>query len=203
MTTSSVPLRLVTPPAIAVEPYEDETLSSALEGQARARHEGAMFDDLAFEFLETAGCEVVAGRHRVGVVQVDGRIRGTNGSLFWVLAHGNVDHDSRATLPGLRRTDTIRKAAHSAIMLARQPAPIPVLLITSHLPDPPGQPHRLLAAHRDDFFDVVSINGDLAGFHRLQRALTTRPIPTGRGPAEWADGFVQLEFGFQQGDGDA
>jgi hypothetical protein len=169
------------------EPWEDPTLGAAVHGQARARREGADFDELAYQYLEQAGGRLVKTRHRVGAVTVDAVVEGAGGAQFWVLAHGNVDVDSHATLPGLRRTDTIRKAGCSAAVLAGKLGALPVLLITSHLPTENDRAARdWLGELSHVLFDVISIYDDLRGFHRLRGHLVG-PAPSARCGAagEW------------------
>ena len=112
-------------------------------------------------------------------------MRGTNGTVFCVLAHGNLDDRRRS---GLRRTDTVRKAGDSAFLLAEDPHTPPLLVVTSHLPISEGRSHQaplLLSRHRRVIFDVVAITDDLAGFWRLRRYLTARPAPERPEPAPW------------------
>lgn len=168
-------------------PYEDLALTgTAAEGQARARREGADFDELAIDYVRSAGGEIVRRRHLIDVVGVDATVRGPNRNEFWVLAHGNVDVDSHSKLPGFRRTDTIRKAASSAVLLGEELDRRPILVVTSHLPT--RRDHaaaRWLERFRAVFFDVVAVYGDLAGFHRLQHYFTAEPAPSAPLPAPW------------------
>lgn len=180
------------------EPYEDPSISSATDGQARAKAEGTAFDQIAYDFIERSGGTIERGRHSVGVVNVDARVRGSNGKLFWILAHGNVDVDSSATLPGLRRTDTIRKAGNTAMLLHHyELAPLPVILVTSHLPGPKDRSAtKLLQAHRPWIWDVIATYGDLAGYHRLRRYMNSSPAPTAPDRVDWCRAeWEQLTLG--------
>jgi hypothetical protein len=192
--------------------FEMPEVSAARQGQARARREGSEFDELAYGYLEQAGGHILDVHVRLGArtrsaVVVDAIAQGDNGQRWWVLAHGNVDADTTALKPGLRRTDTIRKAGFSAAVLTQRPDALPVLVLTSHLPrrSAADQAARATLAEAAGFvFDVISIH-DLRSFHRLRTHLHG-PIPARRGrPDEWIDGprDTQLSLTALEGWGDA
>jgi hypothetical protein len=179
--------------------YEGDGVSSAAASQGRAAQEGAEFDLLALGHLQKAGAKVVRGRHRVGMVSVDAVVKGNGGRQFWVLAHGNVDVDSAAKLPGLIRTDTTRKVGYDTVLLNETADPFPILVVTSHLPDGTNPASQgWLDTLNGRVLDVVSIYGDLAGFQRLHRYFTSdRPlVPASpslwRPPATGQTGFDTL-----------
>jgi hypothetical protein len=173
------------------ELFEDLGPDRALAGQQRARGVGAEADEEAFRFLTDAGAEIERHHFKVEHIPVDALVRGRNGARFWVLAHGSVDGDGRQD--GLRRTDTVRKAAASAVQLRRMIGAYPLLVITSSLPYPSSAAEAWLRGSAVDFFDVVAYRGDLAGFHRLRRYFTD-PIPPTALPAGWRDREHQLAF---------
>jgi hypothetical protein len=192
--------------------FEQPEVSAASSGQARARREGSEFDELAYSYLEHAGGRILDVHVRLGArtrsaVVVDAVARGGNGQLWWVLAHGNVDVDTTALKPGLRRTDTIRKAGFSAAVLAQRPDALPVVVLTSHLPrrTAADQAARASLTEAGAFvFDVLSIH-DLRSFQRLRGHLHG-PLPARRGqPTEWVDGprAQQLDLTTIDGWGDA
>ena len=188
-------MRLV--PPLAPEPYESlPDVDAAFQG--RAPREGAEFDELALGVLEGLGATVTQRGGKLAGIPVDAVVRGPNGRVFVVLAHGNIDDRPRA---GLRRTDTVRKAGDSAFLLAQDPHTPPLLVLTSHLPVHEGRSHQaalLLSLHRRVIFDVVAITDDEAGVERLWRYLNVRPAPPGPEPAPWRhvpDEQLQLDWG--------
>ncbi len=183
----------IEPPAKGPEPFESLP-EVAAPFQGRGPREGAEFDQVALDYLESTGAVVIQRGGKIAGIPIDGLVRGTNGKVFCVLAHGNIDDGPR---PGLRRTDTVRKAGDTAFLLAEVPHTPPLLVVTSHLPtNPRRQAALLLSRHRRVIFDVVVTTGDLAGFHRLQRYFNTRPAPNRPEQAPWR--FMpdeQLELG--------
>src|SRR3712207_1342918 len=90
----------------ANEPYEGDVPEVSSPFQARAVAEGADYDDIAFEYLRSAGAEIEEVGVRVDGIPFDAIVRGTNGSRFLVAAHGTIDEGRKA---GLRRVDTVHK----------------------------------------------------------------------------------------------
>ena len=172
-------ISLASQPNDDLEPYEGDLGNLATAGQARAVTVGAEFKDLAREWLLKAGAVFLRDQHMIGPYRVEGVIYGANQQQFIVLAHGVVDDGPRA---GLRRTDTIRKTGFDAIMIQER-RPLPVLVITSHLPTS-GVPAELLADWAPHIWDVFATTGDLAGFTRLRRYLHEDPCPE-KLPAPW------------------
>lgn len=183
MTIHAVPM-----PELPGDVYEDPAVTSAADGQARARREGHDFDEIAYLRLEHAGATFLKHRHQIaGVIPVDALVQGHNGNTFRVLANGVVDTHTSSKLPGLRRTDTIRKIISSVMLLAQETHPVPVLILTSHLPEKRDRAAgEWLTKMRPYVFDVISINSGLSEFHRLQRYLCDTPAPTEPEPADWA-----------------
>ena len=195
------------PAAVEAEMWEQDGLNTATHGQARAKREGSELDELAFTYLAHAGGTLLRTHFKIGPVSVDALVAGTNQRRFWVLAHGNVDADSTAKQPGLRRTDTTRKIIGDAAVLAPHADPLPVLVITSHLPTR----NRADKAARDWLtalapfvHDVISIHHDLRGFQRLRRHFTDdQPATPGRAE-EWVEGpWNQLSLTSLEGWADA
>ena len=188
-------MRLV--PPLPPEPY-DAVPEAEATFQGRAPREGAEFDELALAYAERAGATVVQRGGKLAGISIDALVRGRNGKVFVVLAHGNIDDRRRA---GLRRTDTVRKAGDSAFLLAEDPHTPPLVILTSHLPVYEGRSHQaalLLSLHRRVIFDVIALTGDQAGFERLWRYLNERPAPAEPEPAPWRhvpEEQLQLDWG--------
>lgn len=169
------------------ELFEGDIPNPAQAGQARARAASEEFKPQAHKWMQEAGAKIVRGRHKVGSYEVEAEIVGPNRRRLLVIVHGVPDDGERA---GLRRTDTIKKAGFDAIMICRMQN-LPVLLITSHLPET-GVALSMLADCSGDIFDVFSTNGDFAGFLRLQRYLHEDPS-LGPLPAPWREEPSQRE----------
>lgn len=169
------------------EPYEGAITDRAAAGQARAGATGSEFKHQALDWVRAAGARIERGHHKVGSYYVEAVICGENGQKFMVLAHGVLDDGDR---PGLQRTDTIKKAGFDAYMIRRH-RKLPILLVTSHLPES-GTAVSQLADCAEFIFDTFATNGDLAGFQRLRRYLHEQPFP-GRLPAPWRDKPSQYE----------
>jgi hypothetical protein len=187
-----------------LDPWEDPAVAG--EFQSRARQEGTEFDAIALDYLVQAGSTVIAGRHSRCGYPVDAEIEAANGLRFLVLAHGNVGEGSAQ--PGLSRTDTLAKVGFRALMLHAKSAP-PVIVVTSHLPQPNSVGARQLAdlhAELGNYLaDVVATTGDFAGFQRLRWLLcstTTAPLERRRAPW-WNPGHDLTLFDFLSEDSDA
>ena len=122
----------------------------------------AEFVVTALQHLERAGARVVAGSHQVGPIQVGARVLGADGRMWLVLLHGTVDDTKRA---GMRRTDTLKKAGFD-VQLLRDLSPLPILVVTSHLAAE-GAAKELAEVLRGWADDLVAVEGDVRGFHRL------------------------------------
>jgi len=176
-------MRLVEP-ADTPDPYEGDLPDPAALAQGRAGREGAEFDAIAIRRVEEAGGTVLQRGGDCGGIPIDALIRGKNGKVFTVLAHGNVDQDRKR--PGLRRTDTVRKAGDSAFLLNQLGAP-QLLLLTSNIPVAEGRSRQaalLLAMHASVILDVMEVT-NLADFMRLRRYLEDVPPPDGPLEAAW------------------
>lgn len=173
-------------PGASPEPYED--LPEGYAGfQALASAAGSDFKDMAREWIVQAGGDVEADRLQFDAYPADGLIRGSNGMRFVLLARGTPDDGPRA---GLRRNDTVLKMGCRAIMIARR-TDLPILVVTSHLPDPASRAGRILSDLHSDIFDVAATVGDLAGFRRFRRHLTELPAPVTPLPSPWRTDFFR------------
>ena len=171
------------------ELYEGDLPPVLATFQARATAEGADFDKLALDFLQSAGGTVAQVGGEVGGIPIDAIVRGENGSAYLVAAHGTFADTPQA---GLRRVDTVHKVGHRASMLPSGHEPL--LVVTSHLPRPGTKAAFYLARSRRHIFDVVATTGDLAGFHRLRTLLLEAPPPASPLPATWRVEMSQPEL---------
>jgi len=154
------------------EPFEEDGLRDRTGFQSRAPRSGADFKAMALKRVTDAGATVERIRFEIDDIPVDAQVRGPNERSFLVLARGTPDEHARS---GVRKTDTLEKAGFRAMHLARC-QDLPILLITSDLPDRSSKAGRYLAKLDGDVWDVVAFRADLRGFHRLRQALV--------GPAE-------------------
>ena len=171
------------PVAGGQEPYEDSALPARTNFQSRAPRAGADFKSMAVERLKEAGATVERLNLKAAGFPVDAQILGSNGRRFLVLARGTPEEQR---FSGLRRTDTVEKVGFVAMQLARRQR-LPVLLITSDLPNPSTKTARYLAALSKDVWDVVAYRADLRGFQRLHTHLHG-PADTGPPQAPWRQG---------------
>ena len=65
----------------------------------------------------------------------------------------------------MRRTDTLKKAGFD-VQLLRDLSPLPILVVTSHLAAE-GTAKELAEVLRGWADDLVAVEGDVRGFHRL------------------------------------
>lgn len=188
------------------EYFEELPPDAVSESQARASAHGRAFDLEAFDFLHELGVEILETYVRVDGYPLDAVVRGANGAVFYVDAHGTPDRADRAQA-GIRRTDTLLKFGFKALRLEARGRKHPLLLLTSHMPKPKMAAGFLLAELAGVLFDVVAIRGDLAGYQRLRRYFND-DLPI-RNPlaAPWREASadmrqVQLELKFDEGEDD-
>lgn len=147
------------------EPFEENGLRQRTDFQSRAPRAGADFKEMAIRWVTDAGATVERIDFEIDDIPVDAQVRGQNGRSFLVLARGTPYEHSKS---GVRKTDTLEKVGFRAIQLTRRQC-LPVLLITSDLPERGSKAGRYLAKLDSDVWDVVAFRADLRGFHRLQR----------------------------------
>lgn len=152
---------LVREPPSEDEPWESAPLAGAyFNSPNRAVH--ADFTADAMTWLAAAGAVQKSGPDRIDDVQVAGIVADPQGNESIVLVHGTYDDTPQA---GLRRTDTLKKVGFDAHLLTSRSAARHVIIVTSHLPN--GRTGKALLEHVRGFAEVVSVNGDLRGLHRL------------------------------------
>jgi len=170
-------------PSTGVEPFEEVDLAAHTNFQSRAPRSGFDFKEIALQFLRDAGGLIVRVGFEIHDLPVDAEVLGANSQSLLVLARGTPDEQERS---GLRRTDTLEKVGFMAMQLARYQA-LPIVIVTSDLPERNSKPGKYLAKLDVDVWDVVATRGDLRGFQRLRHtlkdpALDERPRAPWRGP---------------------
>lgn len=138
--------------------------------QARGVRQGRQFDVQCRVVLQDLGFAVGDKPFVVADlgVEFDAEIKSRAGKVYWCEFKGSW-HGSR---PGLRRTDTVKKALADAFLahLAARGYP-PVIFLTTHVPQPGSSGHRMLevALAAGALQDVICINEprDVERLHRL------------------------------------
>lgn len=140
--------------------------------QARGVRQGKQFDeqcrlvlsDLGFEVCERPFTVVDLG------VEFDAEIKTPGGRRYWCEFKGSW-HGHR---PGLRRTDTVKKALSDALLahLAETDYP-PVVFLTTHMPSPGSSGDKMIQVALDAraLFDVICVNepNDMKRLARLAK----------------------------------
>ncbi len=162
------------------EPFEEDGLRNRTDFQSRAPRAGADFKAMALKRVTDAGAAIERIGFEIEDIPVDAQVRGPNGQSFLVLARGTPYEHSQS---GVRKTDTLEKAGFRAIQLARC-QDLPILLITSDLPDRSSKAGRYLGKLDEDVWDVVAFRADLRGFHRLRQTFAG-PAESTPPPAPW------------------
>ena len=87
-------------------------------------------------------------------MEIDQEAVSPKGQVVWFEYKGSV----QGTRPGLRRTDTLKKAIANGALLRSLPTPAPYVVVTSHLPEA-GSGAAMLRAAMDIrcFADVVCL----------------------------------------------
>jgi hypothetical protein len=100
--------------------------------QASAGIQGRQFAEQCDTLLRHQGYELLGRRvlPEVGV-EIDQEACSPSGALVWFEYKGSV----QGNRPGLRRTDTLKKAIANGALLRSLPDPAPYVVITSHLPE--------------------------------------------------------------------
>lgn len=119
-------------------------------------------------------CDVVLEEHRFELskgfvlnelgVEID-RVGMREGRTVWFEYKGSV----RGRRPGLRRTDTLKKAIANGALLVALEERVPYVLLTSHLPERGSGLAMLGTARRLGFFTDVICAYDPAELQRLDR----------------------------------
>lgn len=100
--------------------------------QASAGIQGRQFAEQCDTLLTHLGFELLGRRVLAEIgVEIDQEARSPSGALVWFEYKGSV----QGNRPGLRRTDTLKKAIANGALLRSLPDPAPYVVITSHLPE--------------------------------------------------------------------
>ena len=115
------------------------------EFQHDASEQGRLFDELARMVCRQAGFAVGERPFEVPElgIEVDAELTAKNGTVLWAEFKGSW----RGRRPGLRRTDTVKKALCDALLVwADDEGYPPFIVLTSHHPEPGGRSARMVAA---------------------------------------------------------
>ena len=133
--------------------------------QSLAGRQGRQFSDQCDLVLESEGF-VLEGRlrlHEIGV-EIDCAARSRTGRLVWFEYKGSF----RGSTPGMRRTDTVKKAIANGALLAAMSDHPPYHVLTSHVPEGGAALAMLDAALQLGYLtDVICVN-DPAAVRRLR-----------------------------------
>lgn len=102
--------------------------------QAAAGRQGAAFEITVATWLQIKGWTIIATKWRHPELDVEVDIVATHpetGQEWWIECKGSWE----GTRPGLKRTDTLKKALFNGAMLALDPNRRPYMIVASH---PPG-----------------------------------------------------------------
>jgi hypothetical protein len=156
------------------DPWGDPTLPArertrqpgpARSFQASAGIQGRQFAEQCDTLLSHLGYELKGRRVMTEVgVEIDQEAVSPNGRLVWFEYKGSV----QGSRPGLRRTDTLKKAIANGALLRSLADPAPYVVITSHLPEAGSGAAMLKAAMRLRCFADVICLYDPADTSRLQ-----------------------------------
>jgi hypothetical protein len=111
-------------PAAAAPPTRSFQASAGIQGRQFAEQCDTLLTHLGFELL---GRRVLTD---VGV-EIDQEAVGPTGAPVWFEYKGSI----QGHRPGLRRTDTLKKAIANGALLRAVPDAAPYVVITSHLPE--------------------------------------------------------------------
>lgn len=134
--------------------------------QASAGIQGRQFAEQCDTLLTHLGFELKGRRviSEVGV-EIDQEAVSPSGRLVWFEYKGSV----QGSRPGLRRTDTLKKAIANGALLRSLADPAPYVVITSHLPEGGSGAAMLKAAMRLRCFADVICLYDPTDTTRLQK----------------------------------
>ncbi|MBX3314298.1 MAG: hypothetical protein KF906_08250 [Actinobacteria bacterium] len=134
--------------------------------QASAGIQGRQFAEQADTLLTHLGYELQGRRVLAEVgVEIDQQAISPTGRTVWFEYKGSV----QGNRPGLRRTDTLKKAIANGALLRAVADPAPYIVITSHLPEAGSGAAMLDAALRLRFFADVVCLYDPSATGRLTR----------------------------------
>lgn len=134
--------------------------------QASAGIQGRQFAEQCDTLLTHMGYQLRGRRILAEVgVEIDQEAVSPSGRLVWFEYKGSV----QGSRPGLRRTDTLKKAIANGALLRSIPDPAPYVVISSHLPESGAGAAMLQAAMRLRCFADVICLYDPVDTARLQK----------------------------------
>lgn len=135
--------------------------------QSSSSRQGAWFEATCRQILEAAGFAVDAVHQRIEDAGVEVDLIGTNRHeiSFFFTCKGSY----RGRRPGVRRTDTLKKAIAEAYALHQQGWE-PVVLLTSHLPNTAGGRALLASVDPAVLFDAIELPTNAARIEWLARS---------------------------------
>ncbi|CAN5681283.1 hypothetical protein BH10ACT1_BH10ACT1_42020 [soil metagenome] len=154
---------------VAEEPVQREASAAPAAPrsfQAAAGIQGRQFAEQCDTLLSHLGFEL-HGRRVLGEVgvEIDQEAVSPTGTLVWFEYKGSV----QGHRPGLRRTDTLKKAIANGALLRALPDPAPYVVITSHLPEAGSGAAMLAAATELRYLTDVVCLYDPTATSRLKR----------------------------------
>jgi hypothetical protein len=156
-----------TRPAPGAEvPSAPERPAASASFQAAAGIQGRQFAEQCDTLLASMGFTLRGRRVLVEVgIEVDQEAVSPAGSTVWFEYKGSV----QGNRPGLRRTDTLKKAIANGALLRALPDPAPYVVVTSHLPEAGSGAAMLEAALRLGYVADVVCLYDPKATQRLRR----------------------------------
>lgn len=134
--------------------------------QAAAGIQGRQFAEQCDTLLTHLGFELRGRRVLSDVgVEIDQEAVGPSGTLVWFEYKGSV----QGNRPGLRRTDTLKKAIANGALLRSLADPAPYVVVTSHLPEGGSGAAMLRSALQLRYLTDVVCLYDPTATARLQR----------------------------------
>jgi hypothetical protein len=144
----------------------DRVPGPARSFQASAGIQGRQFAEQCDTLLTHLGYQLQGRRVLTEVgVEIDQEAVSPTGRLVWFEYKGSV----QGSRPGLRRTDTLKKAIANGALLRSLADPAPYVVITSHLPESGSGAAMLKAAMRLRCFADVICLYDPTDTTRLQK----------------------------------
>jgi hypothetical protein len=140
--------------------------------QKRSTEIGAGFREECQQLLESLGFEFTRKYESIEEygVQIELIYHNNNGIALFFEVAGTSEEEPTSTRPGLERTDTVKKIIGTAC-LVKKCTDRPIIVLTSHLPNPELSSAKMLnSAGRDTIFDVICIRNK-KDVERLKRYL--------------------------------
>ncbi len=162
--TGTDPAPVPSEPAAVEAPPQPAPRAAAF--QASAGIQGRQFAEQCDTLLAHLGYELRGRRVIAEVgVEIDQEAVAPDGTLVWFEYKGSI----QGHRPGLRRTDTLKKAVANGALLRALPDAAPYVVLTSHLPEAGSGAAMLRAALELGYLSDVICLYDPAATGRLRR----------------------------------